>query len=506
MNSTDSPEHHSSEPLAIRVARRMGVDRAVAFAVMARLWQLLTGPVTQLLIVFCFSVSQQAYYYAFLNLLAMQVFVELGLHVVLINVASHEWSGLSFEGNRIAGDADKRSRLVSLGRTAVKWYAIASLVFVAAVSVAGIVFFEDAASSRTELHQASRQTSVGDHPGDAAESEPDGKRTDVALLADPGADHNIAVIWISPWLGLVFFTGLQLALLPLTAILEGCGQLPVVNRVRFWQGIAGSAVVWILIAGGLGLWALAGSAAVRLLGEFYLVAYRYRGFFAAFRTPPPAATISWKDEVLPLQWRIAIQGALLWLATHLAGLVLFWRSESEAARFGMMWTILTAIQAASLAWVETRRPLFGTLIAGRKFAELDENFFRLSRISVLLMAAGGTAFSLGVWVVGHWSNWFFDRIAARLPDVSVAAIASLALVVMHFAQCANLYVRAHKRDPFMAAAIVSNVTIASLVYWLGTRHGMIGVAVGYLAGVSLVAVPLITAIWWVTRRKWHREV
>ena len=76
----------------VRVARWMGVDRAVGFAVLARFWQLLTGPVTQLLIVFCFTDIQQGYYYAFMNLLAMQIFVELGLHVVIINVASHEWS------------------------------------------------------------------------------------------------------------------------------------------------------------------------------------------------------------------------------------------------------------------------------------------------------------------------------------------------------------------------------------------------------------------------------
>ncbi|MEZ6063170.1 MAG: hypothetical protein R3C19_22725 [Planctomycetaceae bacterium] len=490
MTPNDSPNARSTDSSVIRWARRLGVDRAVAFAVLARMWQLLTGPVTQLLIVFCFSVNQQGYYYAFLNLLAMQVFVELGLHVVLINVASHEWSGLRLEAGQIAGDVEKRSRLVSLGRTAVVWYSVAALVFVVAVSVAGVWFFEDTATQRTGV-QDLEQTQAQPVSETA---------TPIATLA---GDSAPAVHWIAPWLGLVVFTGLQLALLPLTAILEGCGQLPTVNRLRFWQGIAGSCVVWILIVAGCGLWALAGSAAVRLLGELYLVAVRYRGFFEVFRRAPEAGLLSWKSEVLPLQWRIAIQGALLWLAAHLAGLVLFRRSETEAAQYGMMWTILAAMQAASLSWVETRRPLFGTLIAERRFAELDDSFFRLSRISILLMAAGGAAFSTGVWVVGNWSNWFFDRIAARLPDVKVAAILSLAMVVMHLAQCTNIYVRAHKRDPFLAASIVSNIAIASLVFWLGTNYGMSGVVLGYLAGVSIVQVPLWLSIWHVTRRDWH---
>ena len=71
-----------------RCALRLGVDRAIGFAVLARFWQLLTGPVTQLLIVFCLTEVEQGYYYAFMNLLAMQIFVELGLHVVLISYTS----------------------------------------------------------------------------------------------------------------------------------------------------------------------------------------------------------------------------------------------------------------------------------------------------------------------------------------------------------------------------------------------------------------------------------
>ena len=95
---------------------------------LARFWQLFTGPVTQLLIVFCFPATQQGYYYAFANLLAMQIFVELGLHVVIINVASHEWSGLELTAGGVHGNEDQVSRLKSLAQTASRWYAAASLL------------------------------------------------------------------------------------------------------------------------------------------------------------------------------------------------------------------------------------------------------------------------------------------------------------------------------------------------------------------------------------------
>lgn len=456
------------ESFVLRVIRLLGIDRAIGFAVLARFWQLLTGPVTQLLIVFCLSDVQQGYYYAFMNLLAMQIFVELGLHVVLINVSSHEWSGLSLTDEGIAGDQDRLSRLVSLGRTAVAWYCGASVLFVGGVATAGWLFFRD--------------------------------------LTAPSGLPLTGVDWLAPWCTLVLLTGLQLALLPLTAILEGCDQLPVVNRVRFWQALAGSLAVWSAMWLGLGLWALCASALVRLMGELYLVCVRFRHFFLPFRTTPPTSRIDWGKEILPLQWRMALQGALLWFANHLALLVVLkYHGPVAAGQYGMMSTILVALQAASLSWIETRRPLFGQLIADRKWLELDAVFFRMSRISIVLLAVGGFGFTAVVWGVGLLPYWFFQRIAERLPGVLPTLLLSVALVIMQFAQCTNIYVRAHKKDPFLLAAIVSNVSIAVLVFWLGREYGAMGVAGGYLMGVSLIQVPLWVGIWWRTRIAWHVE-
>lgn len=449
---------------AYRLAKRFGIDGAVGFAVLARFWQLLSGPITQLLIVFCFSAIQQGYYYAFANLLAMQIFVELGLHVVIINVASHEWSGLKLDSTGIHGSAANIGRLKSLVRTAGRWYSVAAGVFVLGVAIFGLMFFGDISQN----------------------------------------NHALTFDWKSPWLCLVVLTGLQLAVLPLTAILEGCGQLSVVNRVRFWQSIAGSLVVWSSIGFGLGLWALCGSAAVRLAGELYLVRSRFRPFFLSLKTASSQHSISWKSEVLPLQWRMAIQGCLLWFATHLAGLVVLkFHGAAACGQYGMMWTILAAIQAASLSWVETRRPLFGRLIAEKNYEQLDSEFFRLSRISVALVALGTLAFTCGVLVVGHLPGNVFSRIAARLPDPGTVAIFALAIAIIHPALCANIYVRAHKKDPFLLVAIIGNSAVASLVFLLGRAYGIRGVGTGYLIGVTFVHVPLWLGVWARTRRIWH---
>ncbi len=54
-----------------RVLDRIGVDDAVGFAVVSKIWQLLTGPITQFLLVVRFTPALQDYYYAFNNLLGL---------------------------------------------------------------------------------------------------------------------------------------------------------------------------------------------------------------------------------------------------------------------------------------------------------------------------------------------------------------------------------------------------------------------------------------------------
>ena len=179
---------------------------------------------------------------------------------------------------------------------------------------------------------------------------------------------------------------------------------------------------------------------------------------------------------------------------------------AAAGRFGMMLTVMTAMQAASLAWIETRRPLFGVLIAERRFKELDMLFFRMSKIAVVLLTVGVTLFTAGVEVASRLPYWFFERISERVPETSSVLIYGVGLIVMQLAQCTNLYVRAHKRDPFMLAAIISNLLIAVFVFVLGRSYGIPGVAIGYAVGVSVVQTPLWVGIWYRTRRAWHQEM
>ncbi|MCA9228014.1 MAG: hypothetical protein KDA47_20475 [Planctomycetales bacterium] len=121
---------------------RLEVDQAVFFAILARAWQFLAGPVTLLLIATHFTGVEQGYYYTFWSMIGLQTFFELSFHNVVLNVASHEWEKLALTTDRtITGDASALSRLASLLRVTVVIYGVGAILFLAVVSFAGWVFF-----------------------------------------------------------------------------------------------------------------------------------------------------------------------------------------------------------------------------------------------------------------------------------------------------------------------------------------------------------------------------
>ena len=73
------------------------IDRAVIFGLLAKLRSICAGLVTVILIAIHFTPELQGYFYTFATILALQIFVELGLGTVIIQFASHEWSKLKLD-------------------------------------------------------------------------------------------------------------------------------------------------------------------------------------------------------------------------------------------------------------------------------------------------------------------------------------------------------------------------------------------------------------------------
>jgi hypothetical protein len=472
------------------------VDRAVFYAIATRAWQFVAGPISILVIAAFFTPELQGYFYTFASLMGMQTLVELGLHGVVINVSSHEWSRLQLAADgSIVGDAEALRRLAGLKRFVARWYAMVAFVFFIVCGVGGAVFLDQPRSAgaantagsmvETPPVTASRPGAAGDVPGTA-----------VALPREA---------WIAPWFCLVALNGLLLWAWAFSAMLEGCNQMIVVHRVRLLQFMTGSLAVWASMAAGLGLWAAVVSVAVRLAWDFWLIAVRYRRFWQSLPGRKDDPAISWRREIWPLQWKMAVSGIAGYLAFSLFTPVMFYfHGPVVAGRMGMTWTILTAIESAAFAWVQVRGPLFGILAARRDWREMDRVFVRLTAISWMFYLLGAVGLCTGVWGLNALPWPLTQRLASRMLALEPTAVFAAGFLLLHLPRCQTIYVRAHKQDPFLVAGIVSHGLTAVLIVALGKAYGPIGAAWGLLAVVALVDLPWWTQIWNRCRRDWHQ--
>lgn len=446
-----------------RFLNRLEVDRATFYAVCSRAWQFLGGPVTWFLIALYFSKETQDFYYTFASLMALQWFVELSLHTVVIHVASHEWAQLEFvPGVGVRGDSAAHSRLSSLVRFVVVWYTVVAIVFVIAVGITGYAFL----STR----------------------------------------EGVAVEWTGPWAGLVLVTGALIWTLPFAALLEGCNQVTAVNRYRLIQAVVGSVVVWICITTGGNLWAVAASTLARLIVELILLAGPYREFFTSLLRQRGEAQIDWRVEIWPLQWRLGVQGILRYVAYYLFTPVMFYyHGEGTAGRMGMTWSVLTALQMATLAWVQTRTSLFGTLVAKRDWQELDRVFFRLTAISSAVIFLGGTTFCAFLAALTMIDHRVASLLADRVLPLESAWMFVAAIVLLHIPNCMSVYMLAHKENPIFRISIVANCAIGLAVWLMGREWGASGAGAGLLLIVVAVNVPGWSWVWYTTRKRWHGD-
>jgi len=434
------------------------VDRAVFFGILAKIWGLVAGPFTALLIVIRFTPEYQGYYYTFNSLLAIQIFVELGLTIVISQFASHEWSKLRMDDSGgIAGDKEALSRLASLAKVSSKWYMVGGIIIAFCLGLGGYIFF---------LHS-----------------------------------HNTAHInWPLPWFFLCFFTGVSFSLTPLLALLEGCNQVSAVYTYRFFQGVIASLVLCITIFMGANLWSASISVAAVIFYTALFIKRRYWKFISCLLfTGYPGPRIDWRKEILPMQWRIAISTLGSYFTFFLFTPVIFnYYGPVVAGQFGITWSLALTASTISSSWIFPKIPRFAILIAEKKYSELDSLFSRVTKIFVIntLIAASGA------WFLVYILNRFNHPFAARLLPLLPTTLFLMAQVIIRLSLPFTVYLRAHKKEPILWLVTGGAVLTAFSTFILGKYYSVAAIGFGSLL-INIAVVISLVLLWHRCRIEWH---
>lgn len=439
----------------------IGLDRAIAYTVLARFWQAFAGLITLVLITRCLTPGEQGYYYTFYSLVALQIVFELGFSFVILQLAAHERAQLTFtvRGN-VEGDPLHHARLASILHKAVYWYMVAGLLMAVILIPAGSIFFH--------AHQV------------------------------PG----IRVAWRGPWYCLVLTNMLAFQIDPILSFLEGCGFVAQVAKMRFSQAFFGAAFAWAAMLFHHGLYAPAILIAGRVVvGLFYLFFSGHNRLLAGLmRYPVGEHTVHWRTEIWSFQWKIAVSWICGYFIYQLFSPVLFaFQGPVAAGRMGMSLNVASGIGSIAIAWVNTKASPFGYMVARHEFKALDKLFFRTLKQSTLLLTLGSAVFLVLLWLYGHHIPKFTSRL---LPEWAMALLL-LNTIMSHIVNSEALYLRSHKEEPFMGQAIISALLIAGLTYVLGRYSGANAIVIGLALQGLFFGLPSGTYIFFKHRRRWH---
>ena len=139
-----------------RIRERLQWDRPLGYAVAARLWQALSGPITIVILIRSLTSQEQGIYYWIVNIACIQSMFELGLLNILLTQTGHEMALLrrlnrsnkqGFVGDlelEPAGSQEAKraaNRIRRLIEGSEKWFSLASLLFLLTALFVGFFFW-----------------------------------------------------------------------------------------------------------------------------------------------------------------------------------------------------------------------------------------------------------------------------------------------------------------------------------------------------------------------------
>jgi O-antigen/teichoic acid export membrane protein len=202
-----------------------------------------------------------------------------------------------------------------------------------------------------------------------------------------------------------------------------------------------------------------------------------------------------------MQWRLAAGGIVTYFAYSLFNPVMFhYYGAIVAGQMGMTLQMVNGLQTVAMAWVSTKVPRFGMLIARKEYVTLDKFWLRASLVSLGAVSSGAVM----LWLIVYGLNMLKMELSQRMLAPLPTGLFLLAAIFMQISQCLVVYLRAHKQEPILLPSVIMNVVSGLLVWLMGSRFGPLGAAAGYFSQLIISSI-WVGTIWWRCRAEWHKS-
>lgn len=419
--------------VAQRLAGSLGLTRGVSWTLAGRVWSLIAGVVTIVLIARALTPAGQGTYYVISSLLAAQVFAELGLNFVLVQRTARAAAPLTVGPDlTFSGPAEAIGAVGALLRFGTRWFLVGGALF-------GVV----------------------------------GGLVGAALLMQ-GAQGDPPLL---PWLVAAAGATVLLASLGPLAVFEGSGFVAEVAAIRFAAGASGAVATWGALNSGAGIWAVAVAPWVSGVVTWGVSWHRLGAPWRDLLARAGGHSVAWREEILPFQLRIAASWLAGYFVSQAPTALLFAAHRSEdAGRYGMSMSIASAVGTVASSWLYPAQPQLVRLTALRDVRSLDDLFARTVRRTLLI---GGVCAVTLVAAVALLPISPAAAYVGRVLPVGGFAALMTGLLGSVLAACFAAYARAGGGEPFLVISLASAASLLLAAVVAVPRFGASGVAVTY---------------------------
>ena len=421
---------------------KIGIDEAIALTVLSRVIQAAGGVITLIFVAKSLTKVEQGYYYTFGSILAIQIFFELGLSNIITQFVAHENAFLVWNNKTcFSGSDESSSRLASLLRFTVKWFAVISILLLFGLLLVGYVFFSKYGNGDVEVN------------------------------------------WNIPWVILSITTSLSLLVSPILAFFEGLGRVKEVAKIRIIQQVLQLSFALTLFSLDFKLFSVPVSTIFSFsIVLFWILFGKNRELLAFIWNKIGDKHVNYRLEIFPYQWKIALSWVSGYFIFQLFNPVLFATEGAiVAGQMGMTLTVLNSIMALAFSWISTKVPAFSGLIAKKDYSQLDTLFNKtLIQSAVMngfaLLVLFGVVFSLRHFEIKIGGQNFGDRFLPYLPMLFMM----IPIFLNHYVASWATYLRCHKKEPMLVQSVVMGLLCSLSTILFGYYFGVIGITTGYL--------------------------
>jgi hypothetical protein len=308
-------------------------------------------------------------------------------------------------------------------------------------------------------------------------------------FARPGLDSRS---WAGPLALVTLSVAASMPSYPLLSVVEGSDRVAEAYLVRLVCYVIGACLAWGLLVAGHGLFApamapLATAVVVQVWARLRYPALVWHGDLPAF---------PWREQVLPLQRKVALSCVASYLFLNAPTLIVFYLSDAvSAGRLGLSMVIANVVGALSASWLSAKLARIAQLVVTEGTAAARAVFASAFRLALLLMAAAYALTFAVLWLVRE------VPLAQRLLAPSDIALLFFVFSMFHTAGMVGVYFRA-RGEEFIASPLIIATGLAVLSSaFFASEHGVQGV----LRSFAIMYVPVTIIAGSLSWRHLHRQ-